>query len=97
MSSRGQVVGLAVRYVAWWNTQSNVFVGMVRAQRIEQMPSDDISMLNNLCRCHDVLPLLQHRREHDQSLSHRYPPCSLPVMAAILRLIAPWSLGPSRP
>jgi hypothetical protein len=27
----------------------------------------------------------------------QYPPCSLPVMAAILRLVAPWSPGPSRP
>ena len=73
MSARGQVVGLVVCYVAWWNNQSNVFVGMVRAQRIEQTPGDDVSMLNSLCRCHDVLPLLQPRREHDQSLSHWCP------------------------
>jgi hypothetical protein len=45
MSARGQVVGLVVCYVAWWNNQSNVFVGMVRAQRIEQTPGDDVSML----------------------------------------------------
>jgi hypothetical protein len=49
---------LVVRYVAWWNTQSNVFVRIVRAQRIEQTKSDDAPSLN-LCRCHDVLPLLQ--------------------------------------
>jgi hypothetical protein len=52
-----EVVVLVVRYVAWWNTQSNVFVRIVRAQRIEQTKSDDAPSLN-LCRCH-VLPLLQ--------------------------------------
>jgi hypothetical protein len=55
-----EVVGLVVRYVAWLNTQSNVFVGVVRAQRIEQTKSEDAPSLN-LCRCHDVLPLSQHR------------------------------------
>ena len=44
-----------VRYVAWWNTQCNVFVGIMRAQRIEQTKSDDAPILN-LCTCHDVSP-----------------------------------------
>ena len=39
-----EVIGLAVRRVSWRNNQSNVFVGMVRAQRIEQTPGDDVSM-----------------------------------------------------
>jgi hypothetical protein len=39
--------GEVVWYVVWLN-QSNIFVGMLRAQRIEQAPSDDASVLN-LC------------------------------------------------
>ena len=57
---------LVVRYVAWWNTQRNVFARIVRAQRIEQTKSDDAPSLN-LCRCHDVLPLLQQGEEHNHS------------------------------
>jgi hypothetical protein len=34
------VVGLVVHYVAWLNNQGNVFVGIMRAQRIEQTKSD---------------------------------------------------------
>ena len=52
------MVEIVVRYVAWCNTQSNVFVRIVRAQRIEQTKSDDAPSLN-LCRCHDALPLLR--------------------------------------
>ena len=67
------VVGLVVHYVAWLNNQGNVFVGIMRAQRIEQTKSNDAWTLN-LCGCHDGLPLFQHRREHDQSLNPRHPP-----------------------
>jgi hypothetical protein len=80
-----------VRYVAWWNTQCNVFVGIMRAQRIEQTKSDDAPILK-LCTCHNVPPSSIGGSAISLSVTGGAQTFVVPMIAGILRLIRPWSL-----